>query len=178
MLLLLLFSRFEQEIAGNLPPPPKMPKMPPGIMPNFMGGPPQPPSFMNQNQNQKNNGQAPSQMPFPGLPPQMPHNMFGPPMGGMPPPHMQHGLPVPPPMMIPPPMPMPMPMPHMPMPGGNIKLYFLHKHFRNFCTDIYFSDFFWFYFFKFEILCIEPITCLKVRGKTRGLKAKGQRYIE
>ena len=84
---------------------PKMPDM--MIPPNFMGGPPMPPPFMNQ----KNGGRVLSQLPFPGPPPQMPPNMFG-----MPP----HGLPVPPPMMIPPPMSMPMPPMPMPMPvhGG------------------------------------------------------------
>jgi len=113
-------NRFEQEIAGNLPPPPKMPKMP-GMMapPSFMGRPPMPPPFMNQ----KNGGRPPSQLAFPGPPPQMPPNMFGPPMGGLPPPSMQHGLPVPPPMMIPPPMPMPMPPMGMPqMQGGSKKV--------------------------------------------------------
>ena len=110
----LFITRFEQEIAGNLPPPPKMPKLP-GFPPSFIGRPPMPPPFMNQ----KNGGRPPSQLAFPGPPPQMPPNMFGPPMGGLPPPSMQHGLPVPPPMMIPPPMPMPMPPMGMPqMQGG------------------------------------------------------------
>jgi len=105
-------SRFEKEIAGNLPPPPKMPEM--MNPPNFMGGPPSmpgPPPFMNR----QGDGGSQQRMAFPGPPPQMPSNMFGPPrMDGMQrPPGMPPGMPAPPPMMVPPPM---MPMPPMGMP--------------------------------------------------------------
>lgn len=153
-------SRFEKEIAGNLPPPPKMPEM--MNPPNFMGGPPSmpgPPPFMNR----QGDGGSQQRMAFPGPPPQMPSNMFGPPrMDGMQrPPGMPPGMPAPPPMMVPPPM---MPMPPMGMQSEQSLVEFIlyyeftFKEFTFFKFNLFKNpihtkkDFAFLFFFTFSVL--------------------------